>query len=148
MDNWFSELESILFTRIKYELCLKTDAPYPNLNCTTESVSDTPTQFPTLYFHELEPVERGADLVGKTVNAVLETIEMQVFSNQSEKECKDIITAAIGVMKSMSFGITMFPNPQTGNNRISYAIARCRRLIAHGDYDITGRKDEPQKAGD
>ena len=129
MDNWFSELESKLFTRIKYEL----SKDYPNLYCTTASTSDMPAKFPTLYFHELQPVETGADLEGKTVNALYETIEMQVFSNQSEKECKEIMTSAIGVMKSLSFQIAMFPSPQTRNDRISFAIARCRRIIAQGD---------------
>lgn len=129
MDNWYAELESKLFTRIKYEL----GKEYPNLNCTTASTSDTPVKFPTLYFHELQPVEVGADLEGKTVNAVSETIEMQVFSNQSERECKQIITSAIGIMKSMSFQIAMFPEPQTRNDRVSFAIARCRRIIAQGD---------------
>ena len=132
MDNWFSALESKLFTKMKYELCTKADAPYPNLNCTTASTSETPTQFPTLYFHELEPFEVGKDLEGKEVNAVSETIEIQVYSNTSEKECRDIITSAIGVMKDLSFGISMFPNPQT-RNRVSFAITRCRRVIAKGD---------------
>ena len=129
MDNWFSELESKLFTRIKYEL----SKDYPNLCCTTASASDMPAKFPTLYFHELQPVETGEDLEGKTVNALYETIEMQVFSNQSEKECKEIMTSAISVMKSMSFQIAMFPSPQTRNDRISFAITRCRRIIAQGD---------------
>ena len=132
MDNWYADLESKLFTKIKYELCGKSDAPYPNLNCTTVSKADTPTKFPTLYFHELQPSEVGADLEGKSINAVYETIEIQVFSNQSEKECKDIVTSAIGVMKSMSFGIAMFPDPQT-TDKVSFAITRCRRIIAQGD---------------
>ena len=131
-DLWFSDLESKFFTRIKYELCLKDGAPYPGLNCTATSTSDTPTKFPTLYFHELDPAEQGQDITGQTVNAVMETIEMQVFSNKSEKECKDIISAAIGVLKDMCFSVPMFPNPQT-KNKISFAIARCRRLIAQGD---------------
>ena len=133
MDNWFAELESKLFTRIKYELCLKEFAPYPKLNCTTASNSDTPVKFPTLYFHELQPLEEGQDLENKTVNAVRETIEIQVFSNKSEKECKDIMATAIGAMKDMSFDVTMFPNPQTRGDRVSFAIGRFRRLIAQGD---------------
>ena len=132
MDNWYAELESKLFTRIKYELCLKADAPFPNLNCTTVSKADTPTEFPTLYFHELQPMEVGGDLEGKSINAVNETIEIQVFSNQSEKECKDIVTSALAVMKSMSFIVSIFPNPQT-NDKVSFAITRCRRIIAQGD---------------
>lgn len=133
MDNWFAELESKLFTRIKYELCLKEGAPYPKLNCTTVSNSNTPVKFPTLYFHELQPVEEGQDLENTTINAVRETIEIQVFSNKTEKECKDIMANAISVMKSMSFDVTMFPDTQTRGDRVSFAIGRFKRLIAQGD---------------
>lgn len=129
MDKWFAELESKLFTRIKYELAKE----YPNLNCTTASASDTPVKFPTLYFHELQPIEAGADLEGNTVNAVMETIEMQVFSKKSEKECKDIMVSALSIMKDMSFQIAMFPSPQTRNDKVSFAITRCRRLIGQSD---------------
>lgn len=133
MASWYAELEGKIFTRIKYELAQKSGAKYPSLNCTTTSRAESPTQFPTMYLHELQPVEIGADLVGKTVNAVQETIEIQVYSNQSEKECKTIISDAIDEMKQMSFTVTMFPQTLTRSDRVCVSTARLRRLIGSGD---------------
>lgn len=107
------------------------DAPYPDLKCTTVS-QNTVVNFPTLYLHELQPVEAGNDLDNTTVNAVLSTIEIQVWSNESEKHCKDILTAAIVEMKRLRFNVTMFPNVTT-DNKIAWGVARFRRMIGAGD---------------
>lgn len=131
MDNWFSQIESKVFTRIKYMLSEKTDAPYPDLNCTTVS-QNMVVKFPTLYLHELQPVETGNDLVNVSVNAVLSTIEIQVWADTTEKECKDILTAAILEMKQLGFNVTMFPNVQT-DSKIAWGVARFRRMIGSCD---------------
>ena len=130
-DNWFSEIESRVFTQISYMLTERDDAPYPDLKCTTVS-QNTVVNFPTLYLHELQPVEAGNDLDNTTVNAVLSTIEIQVWSNESEKHCKDILTAAIVEMKRLRFNVTMFPNVTT-DNKIAWGVARFRRMIGAGD---------------
>lgn len=131
MDNWFAQIESKVFTQVSYMLTEKAGAPYPNLKCTTVS-QNTVVNFPTLYLHELQPVESGNDLVNESVNAVLSTIEIQVWANTTEKECKDILTAAILEMKQLGFNVTMFPNVQT-DNKIAWGVARFRRMIGAGD---------------
>lgn len=130
-DNWFSEIESRIYTQVSYMLTERDDAPYPDLKCTTVS-QNTVVNFPTLYLHELQPVEAGNDLDNTTVNAVLSTIEIQVWSNESEKHCKDILTAAIVEMKRLRFNVTMFPNVTT-DNKIAWGVARFRRMIGAGD---------------
>lgn len=131
MDNWFAQIESKVFTQVSYMLSEKEDAPYPNLKCTTVS-QNTVVNFPTLYLHELQPVEGGNDLVNESVNAVLSTIEIQVWANTTEKECRDILTAAIVEMKKLGFNVTMFPNVQT-DNKIAWGVARFRRMIGSCD---------------
>lgn len=131
MDNWFAQIESKVFTQVSYMLSEKEDAPYPNLKCTTVS-QNTVINFPTLYLHELQPVEGGNDLVNESVNAVLSTIEIQVWANTTEKECRDILTAAIVEMKKLGFNVTMFPNVQT-DNKIAWGVARFRRMIGSCD---------------
>lgn len=131
MDNWFAEIESKVFTQIEYMLVSRQDAPYPDLKCTTVS-QNTVVNFPTLYLHELQPVEAGNDLVNVSVNAVLSTIEIQVWANTTEKDCKDILTAAILEMKRLGFNVTMFPNVQT-DSKIAWGVARFRRMIGAGD---------------
>lgn len=130
-DNWFAEIESNVFTQVSYMLAERTDAPYPELNCTTAS-QNTVVHFPTLYLHELQPVEAGNDLVNESVNAVLSTIEIQVWSNVSEKDCKDIITAAVLEMKRLGYNVTMFPSVQT-DSKIAWGAARFRRMVGSCD---------------
>jgi len=129
---WFSQIESTVFTYLQYELKKKLLAPYPDLNCTTKSQNTTPSVFPTLYVHALTPVEQAQDLENDEVNAVLATIEIQVFSNRSENESKQIISTAIGLMKDEHWNVTMFPDPQT-KDKISYAIARFRKLVTENN---------------
>lgn len=130
-DNWFAEIESNVFTQVSYMLAERTDAPYPELNCTTVS-QNTVVHFPTLYLHELQPVEAGNDLLNESVNAVLSTIEIQVWSNVSEKDCKDIITAAVLEMKRLGYNVTMFPSVQT-DSKIAWGTARFRRMVGSCD---------------
>lgn len=131
MDNWFAEIESKVFTQVSYMLAEKTEAPFPDLNCTTVS-QNTVVKFPTLYLHELQPVEAGNDLNNASINAVLSTIEIQVWSNESEKKCKDILTAAILEMKRLRYNVTLFPNVTT-DSKIAWGVARFRRMIGNGD---------------
>lgn len=131
MDNWFAEIEAKVFTQIEYMLALKTDAPYPDLKCTTVS-QNTVVNFPTLYLHELQAVEAGNDLYNSTVNAVISTIEIQVWSNENEKKCKDILSTAIVEMKKLRYNVIMFPDVVTDRN-IAWGVARFRRMVGSDD---------------
>ena len=137
-DTWYAEIESTIYTHLEYKLVLSGIAPFPNLNCTTSSQSETIeniTDFPALYIHLLPPVEMGNDLHNEDVAAINATIELQIFSDKSESECRKIITAAIREMKKLHFNVAMFPDPQTADKRY-FAIARFTRVIAAGDQDI------------
>lgn len=134
-ELWFTELENKFYTRIKYQLKDRSEAPFPKLNCTTVNQVSTPSKFPTLYLHELKPVEMGSDLYGKQIAALLYTLEIQVYSNVSETDAKEIMAQVIAEMKKMSFEVREFPDVST-NNKISTAIARFRRIIAYADKDI------------
>ena len=126
-DKWFLKVLPNVFTQVEYMLAKK----YPKLNCTTKSES-TITRFPTLYLHELQPIEEGQDLVNDGVTAVLTTMEIQVWSNINETECKEILTDAILEMKRFGFSVTMFPSVQT-DNKIAWGAVRFRRMIGAGD---------------
>lgn len=130
-DKWFLNILPFIFTQVDYMLTKRDDAPYPKLNCTSKS-QNTITQFPTLYLHELQPIEAGNDLVNDGVNAVISTMEVQVWSNVSETECKAILADAVLEMKRFGYSVTMFPDVRT-NNKISWGAARFRRTIGAGD---------------
>ena len=137
-ETWYSEIESTIYTHLEYRLSLSALAPFPGLNCTTSSQSETIeniTDFPALYVHLLPAVEVGNDLYNVDVTAIRATIELQAFSDKSESECRKIITAAIQEMKKLHFNVVMLPDPQTVDKRY-FAIARFTRIIAGGDQDI------------
>lgn len=134
-ELWFMGLENKFYTRIKYQLKDRKNAPYPKLNCTTVNQVSTPSKFPTLYLHELKPVELGNDLYGRQIAALLYTLEIQVYSDVSETDAKEIMARAIVEMKQMGFEVREFPDVGT-SNKISTAIARFRRTIAYADKDI------------
>ena len=142
-ETWYSEIESTILTHLQYRLTERFDAPYPALNCTTssqtESVEDV-KDFPTLYVHMLSPVEAGNDLTNATVNAVNATFDLQVFSDKSEDECRKIITTVIQEMKSLHFSVPMFPDPQTSNKKY-FAITRMSRIIASGDSELVPQEE-------
>jgi hypothetical protein len=126
-EDWFYKIEANVVTQVEYMLSKK----YPTLKCTTVSQNDI-THFPTLYLHELQPVEAGMDLTNESVNAVLSTIEIQVWTNTTELDCKNILAAAILEMKRLGFNVTMFPSITT-NSKIRWGVARFRRMIGNGD---------------
>lgn len=131
-ETWYSQIESYVLTEVSYYLKDRENAPYPNLNCTTKDQNVAPSVFPTLYLHMLSPLETDQDLENDCVNAVLATIEVIVYSNNSEKESSKIIADAINVMKKSHWNITMFPDPQTVD-KISFSIARFRKLVTEND---------------
>ena len=137
-DTWFSEIESTIFTHLSYRLVERVGAPYPELNCTTSSQSESlenVDDFPAIYIHLLPPLEMGNDLTNETVNALNVTMELQVFSDDSEDQCRKIMATAIQEMKLLHFNVNMFPDPQT-NDKKYFAIARFSRIVGNGDMDI------------
>ena len=126
-EMWFSKIESKVITQVEYMLAKN----FPKLKCTSVSQS-TVTTFPTLYLHELQPAEAGMDLTNESVNAIISTIEIQVWTNTTELECRNILAAAIVEMKRLGYNVTMFPNITT-ESKIRWGVARFRRMIGAGD---------------
>lgn len=137
-ESWFSQIESTVFTVVQAKVSKKIKNIYyttKNETWMNESES-TSGKFPTLYLHELNPAEIGQDLAGRTINAVLSTIEIQVYTNTSENECRKICTEAILAMKSLGYSVTLFPDPST-KTKVSTAVMRFRRKIGSGDIDFS-----------
>lgn len=131
-ETWYSKIESQVISQVEYMLKGRVDAPYPNLNITSKNQETKPASLPTMYIHELEPVERGQDLDNASINAVLHTMEIQVWTNVSQNECKSILTAAISELKRMRYNIIMLPTVKT-NDGLAWGVFRARRMIGAND---------------
>ena len=128
MSEWYSHIQSKVFTQVQYEL----KKSFPTLKCTTTNENETPATFPTLYLHELQPLEVGQDLTNDTVNAIRCTIEIQVWTNTTEADCRKILNSAVTEMKQFRFNISAMPMVQT-KDKISWGVIRATRIIGNSD---------------
>lgn len=142
MDNtWYTTIESKIVTILKQELKYDILAPYPELAFTTSSQNESLENikdFPTMYVHLLPLVEVGNDLTNETINAVRATVELWVYTDDSEQKCRDITAKAIAVMKSLRFNVPYLPDPQTSDKKY-FCLCRCNRVIGNGDKDLVLR---------
>ena len=133
-EAWFAKIESRLFTIIKKRM--KNSVKFRDVFFTTENENVMPSNFPALYFHELEQFEQGRDLDNVDVNAVLSTIQIQVFS-KTAAENKEIMTAAVLQMKRLRYNVIAMPiYTWTKDRTVRLSSARFQRMIGGGDLDI------------
>lgn len=131
-DVWFSYLESRIFTLVKTEMKKK----YPDVNYTSKSTSAAISQFPTIVIKEIDQRELGMDLDNTTVNAVRETIQIEVYSDQNaSSECESLSRQAFMVMKKLRFNGTgrgiLFRDGDIWERADTFV-----RVIGNGDTDL------------
>lgn len=90
------------------------------------------TIFPTIYVHELGGVERGRDLEGQSINAVLETIQIDCIINTKQSHAKKIMSVVADVMKELRFEITSMPTFNS-QEKVYRSTARFRRTVGRND---------------
>ena len=130
---WTSDITSIVFTRIKAICNKKLKSKYPNLNFTTSSKNPSIPKFPTIYVKRLQGAERGQDLDGTTVNAILCSFQIEVTTNIGDSESQEIADIVCSIMKSMRFQILGEPFADNTQDGIFRNVARYQRLIGYGD---------------
>lgn len=130
---WFSDITSIVFTRVKAIVNKKLKTKYPNINFTTSSVASTDPKFPTVYVKRMQGAERGQDLDGTQVNAMLVTFQVEVTDNVSDTRAQEVADSVCKVMKSMRFQMLGEPFPDNTQKGIYRNVARYQRLVGYGD---------------
>lgn len=129
--EWFLQIESKIVTILKTRLKKRFEEKYPWITFTTQDVMELPTRFPVIYVHELSGMERGNDLEGDNVGAVMETIQIDIYA-PTKGECKEVMNATVLEMKNLRFDIISLPIYLSGQN-VSQGITRCRRMIGSED---------------
>lgn len=129
--SWYDNLKQVLFTHFKTRVTTLINDSSKKVYFTLEGNNTEPTKFPTIYFEELTPIERGMTLNNTDVNALSETIQITVYSD-NRREVKSLMVKSLSAMKSMRFNITGFPLYET-NHDIKFGVARFRRTIGCDD---------------
>lgn len=136
-ERWYEQIESRVLTLVRYRMQRALNGKVSKtIKFTTDGESDAAPYFPTCYIHALQSVEIGGDLEGKTINAILETIEVQTYC-RDRQECILIMNEAVYQMKQLAFEAMAMPIVSTTSN-VASGIARFRRTIGAGDVDIVG----------
>lgn len=134
-EAWFSKIESRIYTIFKKRM----RDNFPTISFTTEQEKVVESKFPMVYLHELEQLEQGNDLENITVNAVLSTIQIQVFT-KTAAENKRIMTEAVLQMKRLAFNVVAMPIYDSKDDKtLHFSVARFRRMIGSGDSNITAQ---------
>lgn len=132
---WTSDITSIVVTRVQAIVRKKLKTKYPNINFTTSSVASTEPKFPTVYIKRLQGAERGQDLEGKSVNAILCSFQVEVTSKGSDTVAQEVADEVCKVFKTMAFQIIGEPFPDNTNAQtgVFRNVARYQRIIGYGD---------------
>lgn len=113
-NQWVFDLEINIFSNVATIAKPKLKKKYKSMNfdtafTTVEKNLDKDPVFPTIYIHEMPGLERGADLEGTSVNAVQETIQVDVITNTKQSDAKGIMAILSDAFKQMRFQITAMP---------------------------------------
>lgn len=132
MTEWVEDLESTIFTIIKSNFPQRLKNKYPKIEFTNKEQTDKKANFPTVLVTVLPMVERGQDLKGDSINAVLLTVQIDVSTNTTKKEAQEIAYAVISILKTKYFNVIALPNA-TIDGDICRSVSRARRIIGSGD---------------
>lgn len=128
-------LDSMIFTRIKYQFPASIKSKYPELLFTTDdNRTKNTTNFPIVYFKSLGGMEnnRSKDLERTYINGVVATYQIEVSDNVTQERAKTVMDEVVKIMKGMMFDVTTMPLPSDYNGVYRY-VARFRRAIDDND---------------
>lgn len=131
-NQWAFDLGTIIFSIVKTKTLDELGSKYPNIFITDKGKTTGKAVFPTVYVQEMSGSERGADLEGKTINAVLETIQVDVTTNTSKSDVSKVMSVVAGIFKEMRFTIQTMPNFEY-NGETYRKTARFQRIIGAND---------------
>lgn len=129
---WTSDIQSSVFTRIKAEGNKRLKSKYPNIYFTTSSKALSGPKFPAVYVKRMQGAERGQDLDGTSVNAVLSTFQIEVTTNTNDTEAQEVADVILEVMKSMRYQVLGEPFPDNDNDTYRN-VARYQRIVGYND---------------
>ena len=81
----------------------------------------------------MQGAERGQDLDGTRVNAMLVTFQVEVTDNVSDTRAQEVADSVCEVMKSIRFQILGEPFPDNTQRGVFRNVARYQRLVGYGD---------------
>lgn len=133
---WSNDIPSIVYTKMKYTTKKKLDAAYPgkyDVKYTGRAWDRTDAHFPTVSFKKITGGEKGADMEGTSVNAIVSNIQIEVITNTSQSDADAISDVVMESMKEMRYQVVGDPYQDESDKTVYRIVARYKRSIADDD---------------
>lgn len=128
----YEVIEELVYSRLKADLMASEISPLLKPTSVTTEPANAVTIFPSIYIHELQPVELGRDLEGIDINCELVSIEINVTVDTDKMTAKRIAWECVDKMKRMGFEAFALPLYAKSSNIHTYSM-RFRRNFSEND---------------
>lgn len=134
MSEWYMMIPLMVFTKLKQNFSQSVKDTYgmTDKNFSTVGSSDTPAVFPFVSFKTLPATEQGRDLQGTSVNGALFTFQIEVYSNKTQNDARNVMSEIARIMKTMGFEIISIPSFEDTKD-VHRMTARFRRMFGADD---------------
>lgn len=134
MSDWYMKIPLMVFTKLKqnFSQTIKETYKMTDKNFSTVGSSDTPAVFPFVYVQTLPATEQGRDLQGTSVNGALFTFQIEVYSNKTQNDARNVMSEIARIMKTMGFEIVSMPSFENTKD-VHRMTARFRRIMGAND---------------
>lgn len=128
---WVRDTQNIIYTIIKTRAKKILD---PNTELTTTLKNNTPSKFPTVFFHFMPSAEVGNDLAQDGINAFVCTMQVKVFvtKDMGDDMALDIAYKVLDVILGLRFQVAMMPEVMDYFDT-KQAVFRVRRTVGFND---------------
>lgn len=109
-NQWILDLESKVLSLVKGKTYNKLKKKYPQITYTTTNISnDAKASFPCVYVHQLGSSESNQDLENIRVNTITAGLQIEVYSNTSQTDCRMVMSEIMDCMKKLMFNVKLTP---------------------------------------
>lgn len=134
MSDWYIMMPLMVFTKLKQEFSqtIKDKYSMADKNFSTVGSSDTPAVFPFVHFQTLPATEGAKDLQGNSVNGGTFGFQIDVYSNKTQTDARNVMKEVSRIMISMGFAGIQMPSFE-GTEDVHRMTARFQRFIGGAD---------------
>lgn len=129
---WNNEIDTTVLSRLRSRGNADLKKKYADLTFTDDNMAAVTPKFPTVFYLNISSPERGQTLDGKTVNAVLHSVQIEVTDNgETNLAVKTVMNKMCDYMKDMGYEIVS--SPEFRNTTVRRQVARFRRMVGAND---------------
>lgn len=135
IDNtWAYDLPDTIFTIAKTRGQAILEADYPDTLWTKDGFENSEPSFPTIKF-TIDMAERGRDLVGEDINAVMVDVQVDVtvLKEQTINTARYVSSVVVNEMKRLKFYVDEMPFQNESTNDLIRYTFRCQRIVGQAD---------------